>query len=248
MSQTARCLALVVTFSTLAALASLLGLAEPAIAGVGFADSPVDSLDAVPPVVEIDSPHGGELLRGLTSADFTWTVSELYNQGSLARVRLAGNLADSLYVPAGVNPYTWAWEVPDTLVYPCHLEVTGLDLFGNATTSISESFIIVLSITDVPAKETTSLAMPYPNPFNPSTEIHCRLEAPGRLSLDVYDLQGRRVRHLARRLQPAGEFRFTWDGTNDRQRRVAGGTYLIRMSYEGDGEQVTRIRKVVMLP
>lgn len=52
-------------------------------------------------------------------------------------------------------------------------------------------------------------------------------ERAGRL--DVFDLQGRRVRRLADRRLPAGATVIGWDGRDDGGRRVRGGLYFVRL-------------------
>ena len=49
------------------------------------------------------------------------------------------------------------------------------------------------------------------------------------VTLDVYDVTGRRVRALADELQDAGRYRLTWDGTTDAHSASASGVYWIRL-------------------
>jgi hypothetical protein len=72
-----------------------------------------------------------------------------------------------------------------------------------------------------------------PNPFNPRTTIGYSLVRDGAVTLDVYDLNGRRVRTLADGFQTAGDHRATWDGLDDGGRQLASGVYLVRL--RGDG-------------
>jgi hypothetical protein len=75
----------------------------------------------------------------------------------------------------------------------------------------------------------TRLLAAIPNPFNPSTEIRFDLEARARVELAIFDLAGRKVNTLLRETRPAGEHAVTWDGRDDRGRRVASGTYLYQL-------------------
>jgi len=50
-----------------------------------------------------------------------------------------------------------------------------------------------------------------------------------RVSLRVYDVQGRMVRTLVDRNEPAGPHTVVWDGTDDSGRRVSSGTYFARI-------------------
>lgn len=78
-----------------------------------------------------------------------------------------------------------------------------------------------------------------PNPFSMSTAVHFSVGAAGRVRVDVYAVDGRRVRRLVDRAMHAGEHVVSWDGRDDRGEVVASGTYLVRMRDAG-GEGTRR--------
>jgi flagellar hook assembly protein FlgD len=63
-------------------------------------------------------------------------------------------------------------------------------------------------------------------------------------SLAIYDLGGRRVAALASGEQGAGRHAVTWNATDDRGARVAGGLYFARFTTAG----LARVERVVVLP
>ncbi len=75
---------------------------------------------------------------------------------------------------------------------------------------------------------TITMGAPYPNPFNPSTQIPVQLAYPTELLLQAYDLNGRLVATLADGSYTAGEQQFTFDGSG-----LASGVYLVRMIAPG---------------
>jgi flagellar hook capping protein FlgD len=83
------------------------------------------------------------------------------------------------------------------------------------------------SITKLPG--VYSLSQNSPNPFNPSTVIFFSLQKPGWVELEVFDIQGKRVRGLFRGRAPAGERSVFWDGTDSRGRKAASGVYFYRL-------------------
>lgn len=74
----------------------------------------------------------------------------------------------------------------------------------------------------------------YPNPFRESTNIRFTLSSSSEVSLEVYDLAGRKVRSLESGLIGAGEHQARWDGRNDTGRRVASGVYFARLETAQD--------------
>jgi hypothetical protein len=68
-----------------------------------------------------------------------------------------------------------------------------------------------------------------PNPFNPRTEIVFEAARAGAAEVDVYAIDGRRVRTLWRGEITAGTWRSDWDGRDDAGLSVAAGVYLVRL-------------------
>ena len=79
--------------------------------------------------------------------------------------------------------------------------------------------------------ETTELLPNYPNPFNPETWIPYQLAKPADVTLTLYDIHGRVVRHLDLGHQRAGMYHTRsraayWDGRNAQGEFVASGVYF----------------------
>lgn len=69
----------------------------------------------------------------------------------------------------------------------------------------------------------------HPNPFNPTTTVRYRIDTPGRVVLGVYDPSGRYVATLVDAVLAAGMHETTWNGLSSSHRRVASGTYFLRV-------------------
>lgn len=65
----------------------------------------------------------------------------------------------------------------------------------------------------------------YPNPFNPSTTIEFNLPLQSQVSLDVFDILGRKLETIVSENLSAGEHSYSWDAT-----RYSSGIYLYRLS------------------
>jgi hypothetical protein len=80
-----------------------------------------------------------------------------------------------------------------------------------------------------PSPQAFVLGQNRPNPFNPRTEIPLALRDDGLVRLGIYDVAGRRVRHLVDGWMDAGEHVLRWDGTDDLGRTLPSGLYLYRL-------------------
>lgn len=72
-----------------------------------------------------------------------------------------------------------------------------------------------------------------PNPSHGVTTIMYSLEAPGFVTIDVFDTAGGRVRRLAHGSDGAGPHAITWDGRDEDRRLVTSGTYFVRLTIGG---------------
>ncbi len=82
-----------------------------------------------------------------------------------------------------------------------------------------------------------------PNPFNPMTVISYQLPESARVTIEVYNVAGKRVRVLVDERQEPGYKSTIWDGTNDSGHKVASGVYLYRVHA---GDRVVDKRMVLL--
>ncbi len=115
-----------------------------------------------------------------------------------------------------------------SIAIPCTLHVIPVDIAENATDALPTEL---------------ALGQNYPNPFNPKTEIWFGLPSDGRVTLEVYDIMGRRVSTLIDETLTAGTHQVIWDGTNGEGQPVSSGMYFYKL-VQGDN---VITRKMVML-
>jgi hypothetical protein len=72
------------------------------------------------------------------------------------------------------------------------------------------------------------LAPPYPNPFNPKTQIQFGLPETAEVRIDIYNLLGSRVLSLLNRRLEAGYHTISWDAQD-----IASGLYFVQMKAGG---------------
>jgi DNA/RNA endonuclease YhcR with UshA esterase domain len=87
------------------------------------------------------------------------------------------------------------------------------------------------------------LAQNMPNPFNPKTTIAFNLTEPGDVTLEIYDVAGRRVAILLDGHMGAGVHMAHWDGRTSDGERAASGVYFYKLAA---GDERTS-RKMVLL-
>jgi len=98
---------------------------------------------------------------------------------------------------------------------------TGIDNFNNSTMSYS-----------------ISLSQNYPNPFNAQTTIQYSLPEQSNVTIDIFDLLGRKIETLAEGIKPAGNQQAIWDASGQ-----ASGIYFYRIKAEDKAET----KKMVLL-
>ena len=69
----------------------------------------------------------------------------------------------------------------------------------------------------------------YPNPFNPETTINYSLKENTKISLNIYNIKGEKVKTLVNKLLPAGEHSIIWKGKNDSGKSVTSGVYFYKL-------------------
>ncbi|HDL00877.1 MAG TPA: T9SS type A sorting domain-containing protein [candidate division Zixibacteria bacterium] len=95
----------------------------------------------------------------------------------------------------------------------------------------------VLALVENRAKEVViptsfELSQNYPNPFNPETNISFSLPNQTDLTLEIFNILGKKVRVLIDDTFAAGHHVVMWDGRNDTGVEVASGVYFYRIQTE----------------
>jgi HEAT repeats/Secretion system C-terminal sorting domain len=108
--------------------------------------------------------------------------------------------------------------------------------FLTTTTAIHEVDLDVLP-------DNYSLSQNYPNPFNPETNIEFSVPKQSDIRIDIFNINGTKIRSLVDRSLSPGIWRVTWDGTNIHGTQVASGIYLYRLITDG----YTESKKMILL-
>ena len=175
-----------------------------------------------------DDPHDGHVMPPIdicttnSSGEFSLTADELHNFYHVVERDPADYVSTGVEAPL---PGTTSDTDPNTVTYS-KLDLTpgeaytDIDFWDIPTTSVSLKTMI---------PDHFNLHQNHPNPFNPSTQVTFSLPERSRITLEIYTVQGKRIRTLAAGMEEAGVHTRTWDGTDDRGRIVQSGLYLCMM-------------------
>lgn len=76
---------------------------------------------------------------------------------------------------------------------------------------------------------TTEISSVFPNPFNPSTTITYSLDHRSDVEITIYNARGQKIRQLVKGNRTPGNYKVTWNGTDEANRACSSGSYLIVM-------------------
>jgi hypothetical protein len=200
-----------------------------------------------------DGPVGANVAVSGTissSSDDDWFWFDVGSAGTIAIVLNIGSSADlDWYLYTASNPSSWVargYTVnnPESGTYSASpggyfLRVDGYQgATSSYTLTIGGAGILVASggeKTDASGAIDFALGQNAPNPFRlgAGTTIDWAMPDAGSVTLEIFDVTGRRVRTLVNGSQKAGRHSATWDGRNDLGNRVASGVYLYRIDTPG---------------
>lgn len=96
-----------------------------------------------------------------------------------------------------------------------------------------------------------TLSQNYPNPFNLSTQIDFTLTHSGFVSLNIYDILGRKVKTLVSENLSSGYKSVLWDGRSDSGENISSGVYFYRLkvisSLSNETGDFSETRKLLLL-
>jgi hypothetical protein len=124
----------------------------------------------------------------------------------------------------------------------------GNDLFVTDATLHRIERLPAALLTAAPFVPTTLVLAPaWPNPSHGPVSLRFGIPAAGRLDVEIFSIDGRRVRRLPGVSPEPGERTLAWDGRADGGRRAPPGIYLIRARFEGGGHRRSVESRVVLL-
>jgi len=98
-------------------------------------------------------------------------------------------------------------------------------------------------LSNTPVPKEFAVRQSYPNPFNPSATIVYALPTDGRVTIEVYDIVGRKVATLLDEQKQAGFHSVVWFGQGDQGKPASSGVYFCRVQFGG----LSAVSKLLLL-
>jgi hypothetical protein len=107
---------------------------------------------------------------------------------------------------------------------------SNMDIFA---LQVNPDGTIPTGVGDTPRASAVALTSNYPNPFSTQTTFYLDLSVDADVMVDVYDVVGRRVRHVELGRMSAGSKAMPFDGAGDDGRHLPSGIYFYRVNANG---------------
>ncbi len=91
------------------------------------------------------------------------------------------------------------------------------------------------------------VAQNFPNPFNATTLIRYQLPIAGKMTMKIFNSQGKFIRLLENQEVSAGTHEIIWDSRDQNGAKVASGMYFLQLIFESDKLQINEMKKMVLL-
>lgn len=98
-----------------------------------------------------------------------------------------------------------------------------------------------LDVTPLPSD--LNLVQNFPNPFNMGTTIDFSLRQTSEVHFEIFNVLGQRVKTLVDETLEPGNYRTTWDGTDECNEPVSSGVYFYRIQTG----QIAKTKKMILM-
>ncbi len=151
-----------------------------------------------------------------------------------------------------VNPTFTAPTVADSTDYAFTLIVDDGQLYSEPDTVVVS--VLPFGIDDGTLYPlSTHISENYPNPFNQATTIKYALRENSKISIEIFNIRGQKIKTLIDAKMQSGSHSIFWDGKDERGNAVSGGVYFCKMFIKGESSEggetgnYNKVRKMILL-
>ncbi len=134
---------------------------------------------------------------------------------------------------------------PDTGTYPPFFNgnFDNIKIYNYPAAQLPLENFTGISVERPKVAYTYDLKQNFPNPFNPTTEIHYTIPKTEKVKIVVYDLLGRQVKTLVNATVTPGKHVTFWNGRDELGRQAASGVYF----YKLETKSFSNVKKMMLL-
>jgi WD40 repeat protein len=159
-------------------------------------------------------------------------------------------IGDTLYLVNMERVYALSIAIPDTVTIMGYYDTPGIATGVAVDTGIvvvADCFSLRLYQYEYPnavfsynedIPKSYCLSPVNPNPFNYQTQLNFDISQPGKVTITVYNLNGRQVMEIAQGYYFPGEYTINWNAED-----LASGLYLVELKQNG----YSAVQKAVLL-
>jgi photosystem II stability/assembly factor-like uncharacterized protein len=205
------------------------------------------NLDVSGPALAITAPTGGESWPVGASRTITWTASD---PSGVASVDLLLSLDGGVSYPNRIasnlaNTGSYPWTVAPGATTRARVRVVAKDALGQPSIAASAANFALTTIPTAVSDGVTAYALEpvAPSPGRAPFTVRFALPEAGAVTVEVYDVGGRRVHSLAAGGFGAGRHALIWDGHDRDGMPSPDGVYFVRLRATGQD----RVRRVALV-
>jgi subtilisin family serine protease len=158
---------------------------------------------------------------GVAAANPSGGYSVFYSGTSASSPLVAGVAA----VLLSANPQWTNMEVREALMMTASQADTPNNDYGYGLVNIWSAIFYNYSGSTIPPQRPASYSLntAYPNPFNPAVTLSISMARASLVTIDIFDINGRRITTICNELLDIGDHHFIWDAT-----ARPSGIYIVR--------------------
>ncbi|NOX17859.1 MAG: T9SS type A sorting domain-containing protein [Chlorobi bacterium] len=156
---------------------------------------------------------------------------EIADDASFANSQIFDNLSQPFESIDNLNSGEHYWRVRSK---------TSDGNFSDYSQTAKFNISSVTNVDDDAVPEIFALEQNYPNPFNPSTTITYQLANDSHVTLEIYDVIGRKIAELVNRNQTAGKYQIIFSAD---EQTLTTGIYFYRLT----AGNFTSVKKMILL-
>jgi len=189
-----------------------------------------------PPAPVLIFPSDGQIMNNNQFA-FDWSDVDLATT-YLIEISIDSTFQNPIIYDSTLTNSTYELLSPPS-VGTYHWRVKGGNGNGWGPYALAQRFTIEAQSIENPQRAIQfTLQQNYPNPFNTQTGITYSLTEPCNVSIDIFDILGRRIETLIDEMKPAGNHRVLWNASD----RISG-IYFYRIRV---GDRIETKKMVLM--